>query len=131
MRASHFEYYNPNPKELRTCDCMIRAFCKALDKDWYEVFDLLNEIAKKNCMPFNAKEMIDIYAKEFGFNKVRISALKRGERSINPEKFCKDHPTGTYILSMAHHTLCAKDGKYWDLSPEISIKRIYSYWEKV
>lgn len=132
MRASHYEHYNPNPRGIHKAgDCVIRAFCKALDKDWYEVYDIATKVGRDNCMPFTCKELIPELMKEFGFIKVRISALKKGEKSITPEKFCEEHRTGTFILSMAHHLICAKDGAYWDLTPGVANKRVYSYWEKV
>lgn len=36
-----YEYYNPNPKNKQTGDCVVRALCKALDKSWDEVYILL------------------------------------------------------------------------------------------
>ena len=131
MQATNFEHYNPNPRGIRTGDCVIRALCKALDKDWYEVYDEVSAIGRQHCMPFNDHDLIPILMQEFGFNRVRISALKKGEKSITPEKFVKEHPVGTYILSMEHHIVCVQDGKYWDISPGVAAKRIYSYWEKI
>ena len=29
-----YRFYNPNPRGKRVGDCVVRALCKALDKDW-------------------------------------------------------------------------------------------------
>lgn len=131
MQYKHFEYYNPNPKGLETGDCQIRAICKATGLDWYEVYDRICAIGRENCEPFIWYEHFDKFAKEFGFEKRKISVTKRGCKSVTPESFCKAHPTGTYILRLANHVLCAKDGKFWDLYPDFGDSKIYTYWEKV
>jgi hypothetical protein len=43
--------------------------------------------------------------------------------------FCRDYPTGTYILAIQGHVVCVCDGKYydsWDSGEEIPIY----YWKR-
>lgn len=52
-----FIYYNPNPLEKRTGDCVIRALTKLLDMDWDTVFiDLFTK-------SFAMKDMMDLEMK--------------------------------------------------------------------
>ena len=46
------------------------------------------------------------------------------------DSFAKDHPEGTYIVSVAHHVVAVVDGCYWD-TWDSGYKSLYGYYEKV
>ena len=41
----------------------------------------------------------------------------------------KDHPTGRYIVTVAHHVVAVVDGKYYD-TWDSGEKSLYGYYEK-
>jgi hypothetical protein len=66
------------------------------------------------------------YLRDQGFHRYLIDEDKD---NYTVEDFCRDHPSGTYILAIDGHVLCAVDGIYydsWDSGQEIPIY----YWTK-
>lgn len=128
----YYHYYQPNKKDLkdRFGDCTIRALCKALNKEWVEVFDMLVLYERKFQCPFPGFTL-DMY-KEFydmaGFKYQGISNVK-GTKRPTVKEFAKTHPTGTYVLSVAHHHVCVTDGQYYD-TLDCGHKSLYGYFEK-
>lgn len=130
-RFNHFEFYNPNPKENITEDCVIRALTKVLNKTWFEVYDEACAIGREIChMPNNEKTWKEVL-KRHGFVRKTVAQVKRGGKALTPEKFCELHPQGVYILRMAHHLQACVDGRYYDLTPGLGAGKVYSYYEKV
>lgn len=69
--TKYFKFYNANPKENITGDCVIRALCTAMNKPWDEVYKALCEIGyKKKAMP-NNKNVYYAYLKECGWIKCK------------------------------------------------------------
>lgn len=119
--------FNINPKAKRVGDCAVRAIARALDKSWDDVFlDL-------NCQGLIMADMPSS-------NAVWGAYLKRNgwERHVIPSEcpecytvqdFCKEHPTGLYILALSGHVICAENGNYYDTWDSGQEYPIY-YWQK-
>lgn len=63
--------------------------------------------------------------REHGFRKRLIEQ----DGSYTVERFCHDHPRGTYLLALSGHVVAAVDGRFydsWDSSNELPIY----YWEE-
>ena len=131
MSNKYFNFYEPNTlhKENTTSDCVIRALTKALNKSWLEVFDELVPIAREKMTMLNNPECYSEYLEQNGFVRVKIS-VKKGHKRPTPLTFTKTHKTGTYILSLAHHIVCSKDGIYYDVW-DCGDNCVYTYWEKI
>ena len=132
MKNKYYCYFQPNKKDLKDNygGCSVRCICKALDLDWKEAYKkLIPYILEYQC-PFMGMTL-EIYKKVFcdmGFEYYGISN-KKGSKRPTVKEFAKDHPEGTYILSLAHHLVCVKDGKYYD-TWDCGWKSLYGYYER-
>ena len=123
---SLFKYYNPNPERSRVGDCTVRAICKATGQEWSRVYAALCAygLALKD-MP-TANNVWGKYLREIGFRRYLISDEKE---NYTVADFCKEHPTGTFILAIDGHVVCVVDGFFfdsWDSGNEIPIY----YWTR-
>lgn len=67
------------------------------------------------------------YLRENGFRRYIVD--DHGQHVYTVDDFCRDHPTGTYVLGIDGHVVCVKDGHYWDTWDSGQEIPIY-YWEK-
>lgn len=122
-----FSYYNPNPKGSRVGDCTIRAISKATGKEWEAVYAGLSAYGYMLCDMPSANHIWGAYLKREGFKRYFVD--DHGRDIYTVEDFCKDHPTGSYILAIEGHVVCVVDGRYydsWDSGNEIPI----FYWTR-
>lgn len=125
-----FVYYQPNKMDLKDNygDCVVRSLCKAMNKEWIDVFKELCSYAEKlQCMP-NSKPCYEMYAKNNGFVYTGISN-KKGTKRPTVDSFSKEHKQGTYILIVANHNVTCVDGQYFD-TWDSGEKSLYGYWKK-
>ena len=120
-----YEYYNPNPFEKRTGDCVIRALCKALSLSWNEVYILL-------CMEGfihkdwgNINSVWENYLRSQGFKRYVIPNTCPDCYTI--ADFAYEHPHGTYILATGTHVVTVQDGTVYDSWYSGSEAPIYYY----
>lgn len=107
-----FTYYNPNPKQKRVGDCVIRAICKATDQSWDDVYtQLCLQGLKMSDMP-SSNPVWGSYLKQKGFLQVTIPNTCPDCYTV--EDFCKEHPQGVYVLGTGTHAVCVADGCIWD-----------------
>lgn len=121
-------YYNPNPLKKETSDCVVRAICKATDREWDDVFKDLCEIGMKLKVMPNDDEAWKAYLKEKEFIEHKISN-KKGSKRPTVASFAAARTQGTYILRVANHIVTCKDGHYYDLH-DFGSSSLYGYWEK-
>lgn len=118
MNYGRFVYFQPNKKDVKdkVGDCQIRALANALGKTWVEVFDLITPICRE-------QQVMDIFSCDLNKTKDALASLgfqytgvsnKKGTKRPTVDSFAKDHKTGTYIASVAHHVVAVVDGKYYD-----------------
>ena len=129
-----YKYFQPNDKDLKDKygDCTIRALSKALNISWLEAFDLTIPICRREQLPniFYAPNKIrNEFLAELGFRYVGVSN-KKGSKRPTVASFARTHKVGTYIVSLANHVVCVKDGIYYD-TWDSGGKSLYGYWEKV
>ena len=122
-----FSFYNPNPARRQVGDCPVRAICKATGKSWDEVYVALAlhgfEVGD---MP-SANAVWGAYLNQLGY-------VRHGVPSSNPDtytvaEFARDHPIGTYILALATHVVCVRDGDWFDTWNSGSQTPLY-FWER-
>ena len=124
---SNYVKYNPNKKQKRAGDCVIRALCKALDKTWLEVFDLLVIEARKQQRTISEKEVYEQVLFEHGFTYNKISNKKGSKR---PRVFEKaKESVAPIVMNVANHIVTAENGKYYDLW-DSGIRCLYGYYTK-
>lgn len=123
-----FHFYNANPKNRRTCDCVVRAIATATGKSWDEVLTGLTETALKHKQMVNSTECFDKYLKSLGWVKQTQPRKPDGKKYTGKEwvKLFK----GTAVANIGGgHTVCIKDGKVWD-TWDSTDGCIGNYWTK-
>jgi hypothetical protein len=126
---SRNKYYNPNPSKKEVGDCVVRAFCKALGKNWDEVYlELCLLGLELKAMP-NCDVTWKAFAERNGFIKHSIKVPK-GSRRPTVYSFSEQHKKGTYILNVANHIVTVVDGYYYD-TWDSGDKSLYGFYEKV
>ena len=128
-----YEVFNPNPyhvegKKHTQGDCVIRALCKATGMGWFEVYDMLCAKGRELGDFGNKKSVYSTVLIELGWASVPLPRIK-GKKAMTVESFIKEHPTGTYILRLAHHLTTIVDGICYDTWYPQS-QTIYTYWTK-
>ena len=132
--SKRFVYFQPNKKDLKdeVGDCQIRALCKVLGLSWVEAFDLTIPLCRElqtytifDCDLKKTKEAME----KLGFAYTGVSN-KKGTKRPTIAEFAKEHPTGKYICSVAHHVVAVVDGCYYD-TWDSGYKSMYGYYTKV
>lgn len=119
--------YNANPASKRVGDCTVRAISKALDQEWEKTFAELAFEGFLMCDMPSANHVWGSYLKRKGFRRKLIP--DECPSCYNVEDFCREYPSGIYILALEGHVIAVVDGDYydsWDSGGEIPIY----YWER-
>lgn len=107
-----FEYFNPNPKNKKVGDCVVRALSKALNQSWKDTLLQLFTYAYYMADMPSSNAVWGSYLKNKGF--VRLSLPNSCPDCYTIKDFCIDHPYGTYVVGTGTHTVCIEDGCYFD-----------------
>lgn len=123
----YFHYYNANPKNKITTDCVIRAICTVLDKPYNTVVMEMAELQCKTGLDDAENKCIDKYMKQHGWIRVKqpkkedntkytgkefCQALQNFEKSSLGLIGCK---TSKMLVSMgSHHIVAVVNNKVWD-----------------
>lgn len=120
-----FIYYNPNPCEIKTGDCTVRAISKVLNQDWHTTYWGIAVQGDILCrMPSN-NDVWSEYLVMQGFTEYLLPQ----NRYYTVDDFCKDHPNGIYLLSLGTHVVAAENGDYFDIW-DSGNEQVKSYWKR-
>ena len=129
VRDKYFEYFNPNPMQRTdACDCVIRALCAVTVLSWFDVLDKCIEVSKETGCMYNSKASIPYRCSKFNLKPMMVPRVKKGEKSMTVQDFCKSHPTGKYIIQTAHHEIGVVQGKYYDTVVNYG-QKVYKFYE--
>jgi len=121
-----YEFTNPHPKGIKTGDCVVRAVSLAFDKDYLEARRDLNKAKRESKFDsYKDTKFIYDYLKEY---ERLIIAVERGKPRMKADEFVGKYGKGTYIVKMAKHIACIKNGKLLD-TWDSSEKTIYTAWK--
>ena len=112
--------YNPNPCGRKVGDCAVRALSKALDVSWETAYIMLAMNGLQMCDAMNSDSVIGATLRQNGFTRKPISMSCPD--CYDAEEFCKEFPTGVYVLFFGGHVACVKSGNLfdaWDSSHEV------------
>ena len=107
-----YQYYQPNPQNKRTDDCVIRALTKALDVDWdtASIYAIIQQIRDS-----------DIYTKNYVWGNLLLrNGFKRHHLPdtcpdcYTVKAFADDHRKGKYIVGTGDHVVPVINGDYFD-----------------
>ena len=115
-----FEKYNANPKDNKTSDCVIRAITTGLNWSWSDVLDELYKIAREEFLSMNDFETYKRLLKRYDVITPKVIKGKKRPK-------VEDFNDGTYILKVANHLTCVKNGVLYDIW-DCRKKVVYRYW---
>lgn len=117
-----FNFYNPNPKRKLVGDCVVRAISKLTGNDWEDVYlGITLKGYELHDMP-SSNNVWEAYLRENGYERTLVPNTCPDCYTV--EDFCRDHPTGSYLLATGTHVVAVEDGDYfdtWDSGNEIPI----------
>lgn len=113
MAPLGWQYYNPNPRGKRVGDCSTRALAKAITgDDWYAAFAMKVAESAFRCDETDADDVWGACLRRHGWRRYVIP--NECPDCYTVRDFCRDHPTGIYILCPAQHVVCAENGDWFD-----------------
>lgn len=120
-----YKYYNPNPRRRDAGDCVIRAICKAEDKDWETVYTELSLEGFSSGDWGNANSVWDKYLRDKGYKRHTIPNFCPD--CYNVGDFAEEYTEGVYIVSTGTHLCTVVDGTLYDAYDSRDKTPIYFY----
>jgi hypothetical protein len=109
-------------------DCTVIALAVAADLPYDEAYDILKDAGRKSHRGFNFRAWADNQiVRDWFFEWVSFPAVK-GQRRMNPVRFCCEFPKGRYIARVAKHVVAVVDGTMYATFPERDDRCIYGVW---
>ena len=119
--------YNPNPVSRKVGDCVVRALTKALNTTWEGAYlSLVLNGLQMGDMP-SSDVVVGSVLRQNGFMRRTLS--DSCPDCYTAEDFCREFPTGTYVLFFGGHVATVRDGNLYDAWNSLSETPIY-YWTK-
>ncbi len=119
--------FNPNPVGRRVGDCAVRAIAKALDISWESAYIMLALNGMQMGDVMNADSVWGATLRKNGYTRKAIPASCPDCYDI--EEFCKEFPTGTYVVGTGGHVVTCIDGNWFD-SWDSGNEQPQFYWSK-
>lgn len=124
-----------------TGDCVVRAICNASGKDYKEVYDAINELAKRERRGKRKKGVSNARTGVYKCTEKKYIEEVLGWRWVATMRIgegCKVHlnedelPSGTLIVNVSRHLTCVKDGVLYDTydCSRGESRCVYGYWIK-
>ena len=122
-----YRHYNPNPTGARVGDCTVRAISKATGEDWARTFCFLCAEGMRLCDMPSANHVWGAYLRRRGFRRHALPDACPDCYTV--ADFCREHPSGVYVLAISGHVVCVQDGDYYD-SWDSGAEAPAYYWQK-
>ena len=127
--TSTFHYYNANPKNRITGDCVTRALCTALEIPYNQCVMEQAEIQCKTGYDNATAQGIDYYLKEKGWIKCSQPRKADGTKYTGKE-WCKEIDSDIGFVGKSivaniggHHTVCIKEyGQH-------GFHKVFDHWD--
>lgn len=105
-----FIEYNANPHNDNIDDCVIRAISKALNKDYWDVFDKLCDVADTyfNSDEINTMKVFHKYLDMLGYECREMTT------KMTVKQFSEQFYKGTYLLLVNGHMTVCVNGNIYD-----------------
>lgn len=115
-----FKFNNPNPKNNRTTDCVVRAIALATHRAWGTVYREMFEFSFERGRMVGDATLIDLYLKHLGWVK-HPSPRRPDNHRYRGYEFCREyipqHLAGKTIIANigAEHIVAIIDGRVNDI----------------
>lgn len=123
-----FVQCNPNPKNARVGDCVIRAIVIAENSTWEKIYSELAAYGYIMCDMPSSNAVWGKYLKDKGWKRGVVEDTCPDD-CYTIRNFCENYPTGNYILGTGSHVVAVKDGNYYDTWDSGNESPIY-YWKE-
>ena len=128
---TYFHFYNANPKNRRSADCVVRAIATALEIDYVTCAKEMFDMYIKTGYIINDAKLEKKYIESKGWVAVKMPKKPDGKRYLVKEfinKFAKKNTS--YIIHAGRlHTSCIVNKKVFDIW-DCSNEYIGTYYEK-
>lgn len=104
-----FVYYNANPKNRITGDCVIRALCTAMDEPYEKVYRELFEFSMNNKYMLNDKKCYEKWLESKGWKK-KPQPRKWDNTKYTGKEFCEELQDGVPSGNGNYSRILAKIG---------------------
>ena len=101
-----YKFYNENPLNRYTDDCVIRAISCATNRSWDYVYDYLSDIAQYEGTLFDKRDFVRNYLDR---TYQRLKGI-HGKVGYVSGQF----PNNTILITMNGHITCSKNGIIYD-----------------
>lgn len=118
---------NINPKGLKNGDCVVRALAKVTGRGWYDIYEELYLIGKREATMPNDKHTYKMFIETLNTEKVNVFKDVNGKRkrlTVNDVSKLE----GKHIVTTAHHLTATMDGNYYDIW-DCGKKCAYMIWK--
>lgn len=114
-----YKYYNANPFNRNIFDCAIRTLSVVEDIPWSVAYDRLSDSARDLGLMINSVQSVETYLDRY-YKRVPVFEKTVGD-------FIRNHPFGTYAITMKNHITALKDGINYD-TWDSSGRKIWGAW---
>ena len=108
-----YRYTNPNPKGKHVPDCVVRALCIALNLNWYDVYDSLYIVGRKEADMENSDAVWGKLLYYMGFTPFTLP--NHCPNCITIREFAERFPFGTFIIGTGSHAVAVVNGDWYDI----------------
>ena len=109
-----FKYYNANPKNKHTTDCVVRAICTALDQPYNKTIKELSELWIETGYQMSDVKCYGKYLESKGFVKYK-QPRKPDNTKYTGKEFVKIFEGVCVAHLGGNHVVCVKNGKVLDI----------------
>lgn len=131
LKSVPFRYYNNNPHQKKTEDCVIRAIAAGTGDSWEDTVRNLAEYMIKTGYMINTPDLYGKYLKSIGWIKQK-QPIYPNKKKMKVGDFVKQFKGKAIIHVGKTHVSYVSDGKIWDIwNCEDEIMGIYWIPEEV
>jgi len=120
-----FRKINVNPTGKQTDDCVVRAIAVLMGISWEKAYMALCQRGLLIYDMPNKDATVALYMKDKGYKRHIISNDCPVCYTIRD--FCREYPTGKYLVLTGNHAVAVIDGQYYDASDSGMEIPVY-YW---
>ena len=101
-----YQFYNENPLNRFTDDCVIRSISCATNRNWDEVYDELSNLAQKHGTLFDKKEFVQWYLDS---HYKRVPYIPKKVKDV-----AKIYSNNIILCTVRNHICCIRFGTIID-----------------